>query len=370
VTPDHVLCVNVGSSSLKLALFGWGGDGPEEQWRWSGAAVPGRPVELRPAVDELLAEGFPLPAAVGHRVVHGGNRHEVAAAVDDALLAELHALTSLAPLHQPGCLAGIDAARAALPEAVHVACFDTAFHQTMPPEATHFGLPHEAWERGVRRYGFHGLSYEYVVGRVGPRELGRAVVAHLGAGASLCAVVDGASVDTTMGLTPTGGLVMATRSGDLDPGVVLHLLRHGAPDGGPLDLDTVAHLLDHDSGLRGLSGGSADMEALLAAREAGNASAALAVEVFCRTAAKHAAALVAVMGGIDTLVFTAGIGEHAPAVRAEIAERLGFLGMQLDPAANDAAAPVISGGGSAVTVRVVPTDEDLVIARHVGALLG
>jgi len=370
VSPDHVLCVNVGSSSLKLALFEPGGEGPVEQWRWSGSAVPGRSVDLQPALDELVTQGFPLPTAVGHRVVHGGDRHEVAARVDDALLAELRALTSLAPLHQPGCLAGIESARAALPDAVHVACFDTAFHQTMPPEATHFGLARDAWERGVRRYGFQGLSYEYVVGHVGARELGRAVLAHLGAGASLCAVVDGASVDTTMGLTPTGGLVMATRSGDLDPGVVLHLLRHGAPDGGPLELDTVARLLDHDSGLRGLSGGSADMEALLSARGAGDASAALAIEVFCRTAAKQVAALVTVMGGIDTLVFTAGIGEHAPAVRADIASRLGFLGLQLDPAANDAAAPVISDSSSAVTVRVVPTDEDLVMARHVGALLG
>jgi len=364
-----VLCVNVGSSSLKLALFGANGEGPHEEWRWSGPAVPGRPVELQPALDELVETGHPLPGAVAHRVVHGGDRRHVAERVDEALLADLRALTSLAPLHQPGCLAGIDAARAALPDATHVACFDTAFHQTMPSVATQYALPRRLRERGVRRYGFHGLSYEYVVRHVGAQILGRAVVAHLGAGASLCAVDGGVSIDTTMGLTPTGGLVMASRSGDLDPGVVLHLLQHGSPDDGPLDAAALGHLLDHDAGLRGLSGGTSDMAQLLADRDAGDEAAGLAVEVFCRSAAKHVAALTTSLGGIDTLVFTAGIGEHAPAVRAEIAGRLSFLGLELDREANDGAAPVISADGSAVTVRVVATDEDLVMARHVDAML-
>ena len=208
----------------------------------------------------------------------------------------------------------------------------------MPEVATHLGLPHELWERGVRRYGFHGLSYTHVVETLGADRLGRSVVAHLGSGASLAAIDHGRSVDTTMGLTPAGGVVMSTRTGDLDPGVMIHLLRHGVDGSGPLDADGLEQLVNHRSGLLGLSGSTADMRGLLTARGAGDARAALAVDVFCRTVAMRVGAYAAALGGIDSLVFTAGIGEHEPQVRAEVCAPLGFLGIEIDAGANAARA--------------------------------
>jgi acetate kinase len=297
--------------------------------------------------------------AVGHRVVHGGPRHASPARIDPALRAELSELVALAPLHEPAAIAAIDAAAAVLPDVPAVACFDTAFHATMPVEAARWALPIDQWEAGVRRYGFHGLSYEYVVDHVGAERLGRSVVAHLGHGASMCAVAGGRSVDTTMGLTPTGGIVMGTRSGDLDPGVVVHLLRHSG-----LDVDGVDHLLNHRSGLLGLSGTTSDMRRLLAAAAGGDDAARLAVDVFCRAARKQIGAYAAVLGGLDTLVFTGGIGERAAAVRAGIVDGLGFLGLALDPARNRGDEPVISPDEAPVTVLVVPTDEQRMIARH------
>ena len=260
-----------------------------------------------------------------------------------------------------------------------MACFDTAFHHTLAPEAFTLALPTAVRRAGLRRYGFHGLSYEYVVAHLADQHPGRTVIAHLGSGASLCAVAGGRSVDTTMGFTPTGGLVMATRPGDLDPGVLIHLLRHPVgrdPDDRSGDdpvgaaADALEDLLDHRSGLAGLSGLSGDARRLLDARAAGDADAALALAVFTRTAAKQVAAQAAALGGLDTLVFTGGIGEHSPALRAEIAAPLGFLGVVVDPEANQAGAAVISppGAGSVrqggVTVRVVATDEERMIARH------
>jgi acetate kinase len=240
-------------------------------------------------------------------------------------------------------------------------CFDTTFHRTMPAVARRLPIPAALDRAGVRRFGFHGLSCEYVVGAVGADALGRAVVAHLGSGASLTAIDAGRSVDTTMGLTPTGGVVMATRTGDLDPGVMLHLAREH-----DLAPDALEHLVNQQSGLLGLSGTTGDMRALLEARRAGDAEAALAVDVFCASVRKHVGSLAAVLGGIDTLVFTGGIGEHAPEVRALACAGLAHLGIVLELDRNQRSDAVISGGD--VTVRVVATDENLVIARHAARL--
>jgi acetate kinase len=341
VTDRVVLCVNAGSSTVKVAVFSVGPRPGDEQelWHWSAEGAG-----ADQALEALQSADVPAPDVIGHRVVHGGTAHVGPARVDDDLLDDLRALVPLAPLHQPAAIAGIEAAASAFPETPQVACFDTAFHHTIPEEAARFALPERLWLDGVRRYGFHGLSYEYVVGQVGAARLGRAVLAHLGAGASLCAVRDGRSVDTTMGFTPTGGIVMATRSGDLDPGVLVHLL---AEDG--YDAKTLDDLVNHQSGLLGLSGSSSDMRTLLADRAAGDERAAMAVRIFCRTIRKQIGAYAALLGGLDTLVFTGGIGEHAAEVRTEIAAGLEFLGP--------------------IEVLVVPTDEDRMIARHAAALL-
>ncbi len=338
-----MLCVNAGSSTLKMALFAVGpapGD-ERELWRWYRDEVE---PDVAAALGDLRATGLPGPDVVGHRVVHGGTAHTGPTLVDDALLDELRDLVPLAPLHEPSAIAGIEAIGAALAGVPQVACFDTSFHHTLPEEAAHLPLPERFWLDGVRRYGFHGLSYEYVVAHVGAERLGRAVIAHLGNGASLCAVRDGRSVDTTMGFTPTGGIVMGTRSGDLDPGVLVHLL---AAEG--YDAASLEHLVNYESGLLGLSGTSSDMRALLGAREAGDPRADLAIRVFCRTVRKQVGAYAAVLGGLDTLVFTGGIGEHAAEVRDEICAGLEFLGP--------------------LTVLVVPTDEDRMIARHAATLM-
>jgi acetate kinase len=234
----------------------------------------------------------------------------------------------------------------------------------MPALAQRLPLPDVLWDDGVRRYGFHGLSYEYVVGAVGPEQLGRAVMAHLGNGASMAAVHDGRSLDTTMGFTPAGGLVMSTRSGDLDPGVAVYLLREMG-----YDADRLEQLVDRESGLLALSGRTSDMQTLVEDRGRGDSRATLAVDAFCYHARKHAGALAAVLGGLDTLVFTGGIGEKSTVVRAEICRGLDHLGVELDDARNDAHADVISTTSSDCVVRVVRTDEDVVIARHTGALV-
>jgi acetate kinase len=364
-SPIVVLCVNVGSSSIKAAAFT--SDGPAdaaERWRYATDRSPERPPDLTGLRDELGRQGLDGPSIVAHRIVHGGAAHTTTTIVDDALLDDLRALTSFAPLHQPACLDGVDAARQAFPDATHVAAFDTAFHHTMPQVATHLGLPRAEWELGIRRYGFHGLSYANVVDELGASLPERTVVAHLGSGASLCALHHGRSVDTTMGLTPAGGVVMATRAGDLDPGVLIHLLRRGVGDAGPLDADGVEDLVNHRAGLVGLSGGTADMRALLEARQDGDEQAALAVAVFCRSVTAHVGALAATLGGIDALVFTGGIGEHAAEVRAEVCAPLGFVGIALDDAANAAHAAVISTSNARVGVHVVTADEERVMARE------
>jgi acetate kinase len=296
---------------------------------------------------------------VGHRIVHGGLEFTGPVAVDEAVLARLSALEPLAPLHQPQNLAGIRAAAAALPGAVQVACFDTAFHRTCPPEAMRFAIPRRWHDSGIRRYGFHGLSYESIVARL-PQVTGgmpeRAIVAHLGAGASLCGIRAGRSVATTMGFTPLDGLVMATRCGSIDPGAVLQLiLREG------LSAAEVERMLARESGLLGVSGTSGDMRVLLAADDP---RAAEAVELFCYQAAREAGSVATALGGLDAIVFTAGIGEQAAPIRRRIAERLGWLGLELDQEANDRHGPLITTAGSRVAGWVIPTDEEGVIAAH------
>jgi len=299
------------------------------------------------------------PIAVGHRVVHGGTRYAGPVAIDDAVLGALEGLTPLAPLHQPQALAAIRGVRELWPAVHQVACFDTAFHHGRPELVEAFALPRELFDSGVRRYGFHGLSYEYIAGslpRVAPAIAdGRVVVAHLGNGASLCAMRARRSVDTTMSFSALDGLPMGTRVGDLDPAVVLYLFteRH-------MSADDIGTLLYTRSGLRGLSGVSSDVRELLASPEP---RARFALEYFAFRIAREVAALAGVLGGLDGLVFTAGIGEHAAPVRADVCARLAWLGVRLDASANEAHGPTISAAASRVGVYVIPTNEEIVIAR-------
>ncbi|MFV0475746.1 MAG: acetate/propionate family kinase, partial [Pikeienuella sp.] len=326
--------------------------------------------DLPAAIGETRAwlEGLDGPAlrAIGHRVVHGGTAYRNPVPIDEAVLERLARYQNLAPLHQPNNLAPIRLAMEIAPEAPQVACFDTAFHRDHPPHVECYALPRALYDQGVRRYGFHGLSYEYIAHRLPDLAPdiagGRVIVAHLGGGASMCALSDGKSVDSTMGFTALDGLPMGARPGQLDPGVVLHLIEeHGMSAG------EVSRMLYHDSGLKGLSGVSSDMRALLASGEPG---AALAIAHFVHRCAIHAGGLAASLGGLDGFVFTAGIGEHAAPIRARIAERLRWLGAELDPAANEAGALRISTAASKVAMLVIPTDEELMIARHTHALIG
>jgi acetate kinase len=346
----RVLVVNAGSSSLKLRLLGPGDELEAEH-------------DLAPddgaALDAALA-GLPAPDAVGHRVVHGGARFRQAVRVDDGVVAALGELAELAPLHQPAALAAIAAVGRALPDVPAVACFDTAFHATLPAAAATYALPREWRERfGLRRFGFHGLSHAYASRRAAAP---RVVSCHLGAGASLAAVRDGACVDTTMGFTPMEGLVMATRAGSVDPGLVLWLLRHG------LDADALERGLDREGGLKGLAG-DADMRALLAREDD---QARLAVDVYVHRLRAAIGAMAAALGGVDALVFTGGVGEHAPAIRARTAAGLGFLGVAVDPDANAGATSDAEIGerGAPARTLVLTAREDLEVAREVRTLLG
>jgi acetate kinase len=279
--------------------------------------------------------------------------------VDQALLESLKGLVPLAPLHLPAGIASIEAALARLPEVPHVACFDTAFHAGLPEYAARYALPPELFEQGVRRYGFHGLSYEYVLSTLGKFPRNRIVIAHLGNGASLAAIREGRSVDTTMGFTPSGGIMMGTRVGDLDPGLLLYLQREKgySPAG-------IQHLIDHESGLLAV-GGSADVKALTE-REAQDPRAHLAILMFGYSVRKAIGAYFAALGGLDLLVFTGGIGEHSPGVRAEACRGLEALGIELDPSKNEAGQREIHAGPC--PVLVIPTDEDRMIARHASAV--
>jgi acetate kinase len=299
-------------------------------------------------------------AAVGHRVVHGGVEFAAPVRVTPEILTRLEALVPLAPLHQPGNLLPVKTLLAERPALPQVACFDTAFHRTMPWRAQTFALPRALTAAGVHRYGFHGLSYEYVasvLARYDQRAAaGRTVVLHLGNGASMCALASGRSVATTMGFTALDGLVMGTRCGSLDPGVLLYLL-----DARGMDARSLERLLYHESGLLGVSGVSSDMRVLLASAEPG---AGQAVELFCYRVGRELGSLAAALGGLDAIVFTAGIGEHAAAVRAAVCRDAGWLGVEIDAAANAAGGPRISVDASRVAAWVIPTDEELMIARH------
>ena len=360
-----ILVLNAGSSNLKCALFELRGAHPARiaSTRFETA---GQGAEAGAILSWALTQAPGGVGAIGHRVVHGGSEFHQPVRLTGAVVAALEALSPLAPLHQPQSLAAVRALTALRPELPQVACFDTAFHWTQPAEATWLGLPRELHARGVRRYGFHGLSYDYIAGRLRTLDpqlaAGRVVVAHLGSGASLCAMRGGVSVDTTMGFSPLDGLLMSTRCGALDPGVVLFLEQHEG-----LSPAAVEDLLYHGSGLLGVSGISGDMRALLASPAA---AAKQAVELFVYDAAKHIAALAGALGGLSGVVFTAGIGENSPVVRARIAERMAWLGLELDETANQRGGETcISAPQSRVRAWVIPTDEEQVIARQVHGLL-
>jgi acetate kinase len=304
------------------------------------------------------------PAAVGHRVVHGGPHLVAHQLIMPTVLAELRNCVHFAPLHIPTALRLIAAAERAYPQLPQFACFDTAFHTTIPEIASRFALPRPLFDEGIHRYGFHGLSYESIVHQLGAELPSRTVIAHLGNGASLAAVKDGRSVDTSMGLTPTGGIPMATRSGDLDPGVLLFLLRVKK-----MNADSLEHMLNRESGLTGISAGTSDMRDLESAASGGDQKAQIAIEMFCASIRNVIAAYAAVLGGLDMLVFAGGIGEHSVPVRSSVCEGLSFLGISLNGSSNQSNASTISSNGSKVGVRIVPSQEDLQIARHSRSLL-
>jgi acetate kinase len=387
---SNVLVLNAGSSSIKLAVFGPGGAaGPQRLLAGQVEGIGVRPHATAktangqivldqswpqgegPATHEqalaLIFRGLTdkqsdwQPVAVGHRVVHGGSHFRMPAIVDAEVLRKLEELVPLAPLHQPHNLKGITGATAAFPTAVQVVCFDTAFHRTHPWVADTFALPRKFYAEGIRRFGFHGLSYDFVaraMRRIAPSlAAGRMVVAHLGNGASLCAIRDGKAVDTTMGFTPVDGLPMGTRCGQIDPGVLLHLLMHASMSG-----EQLSTLLFDQSGLLGLSGISSDMRDLL---KSAQPEAVEAVEYFVYHVARAIASMAAALGGLDGLVFTAGIGEHAAPIRKRVCNQLDWMGLILDEKANDQGRQCISQDGSKVSIWVVPTDEERMIAMHV-----
>jgi len=306
--------------------------------------------------------------AVGHRLVHGGTDHVKPQRVSPALMEDLKRLAPLAPDHLPDEIKALEAVGRLFPTLPLVACFDTAFHRCMPQVAERYALPGSFYQEGLRRFGFHGLSCEYILQELAQEAgaaaaTGRIIVAHLGNGASMTAIEGGRSLDTTMGLTPTGGLVMSTRSGDLDPGVIIYLLQEKG-----MTPDAVNHLVNQQAGLLGTSGVSPDMQDLLAQKDT-EPDAALAVDIFCYQARKFIGALAAALGGIDTFVFTGGIGENAAIIRERICEPLEFLGIRLDRGLNEVNSPVITRQDSPVTVRVMNTNEELMIARHTRDLI-
>ena len=360
----RILTVNAGSSTLKIHAVGRDEAVEAEATleEWDG--------ELGAAAMEQLLDGLPGVDAVGHRVVHGGRDLTAATVVTPQVEAAIGALSPLAPLHQARALVALTAFRAALPALPHVACFDTSFHASLPASARTYALPRRWRERwGLERFGFHGLSHGWAASRganiAGVSPDARIVTCHLGAGASVCAIVRGQSVDTTMGFTPLDGIVMATRSGAIDPGLVLWLVSEAG-----LTASEVASGLERNAGLAGLAG-SGDMRDVLRRRAAGDESAVLAFDVYVHRLRQGVASMAASAGGIDLLVFTGGVGEHAPSVRAATADGLAMLGIEVDPSANEAASgdAVVSTPRAAATTAVVTSREDLEIARQVRGLL-
>ena len=381
-----ILCLNSGSSSLKFALYRIGdreeillAQGAVERndaqsarlWIHSAQRKIEKPSEEMSSVSPALhaasmeLERLELPRfdAVGHRLVQGGPHHAVPERITDTLLTELRSLIPFAPLHLPDEIAGIEAIASHFSSLPQVACFDTAFHRSMPEVAQRFALPRALWDQGIRRYGFHGISYEYIMRTLGANPPSRIIIAHLGNGASMAAVKDGRPLDTTMGFTPAGGFMMGTRSGDLDPGIICYLLneRH-------FDAHGLVELVNHQSGLLGVSGISSDMKTLLERADT-EPDAAMAVQMFCYQLRKQIGALSAALGGLDLLVFTGGIGERAAPVRWEACSGLEHLGVRLDRERNDSNADTISTPDCRCLVRVIPTNEDLMIAWHTNELV-
>lgn len=384
-----ILVLNAGSSSIKFNLFE--GARPTVAGQISGLGarphitayhlegdfrVENRDLDAREGAshESALATFLALldefshdthVDAIGHRVVHGGPAFSDPMVIDDALLTTLAAFNPLAPLHQPHNLSGIEAARAAFPDALQVACFDTAFHRSHPWVNDTFALPRSFYAEGVRRYGFHGLSYEYICAHLREEHpdhyAGRLIVAHLGNGSSICAIRDGASIASTMGFTALDGLPMGTRCGQLDPGVVLYLMSEKG-----LSADAISDLLYKDSGLKGLSGLTQDMRDLLASD---SPDAAGAIDYYVHRVKREVGAMAAALGGVDTIVFTGGIGEHAAEIRRRICDDLGWLGADLDPEANAASAQEFSRAGSRVCLMRLATNEEEMIRRHTARLL-
>jgi acetate kinase len=389
---DTILVVNAGSSSVKFQIFSVEGEGrlqrqikgqmdgigSRPRLRASGAngdALADRayPIESVPDVSAALGiagswlrdELRISPIAVGHRVVHGGPIYDRPVLIDHGVVTRLERFVGLAPLHQPYNLTPIRSLLANLPNLPQVACFDTAFHRTHDAVADHYAIPHQLYAEGVRRYGFHGLSYEYIaktLPQIAPDiAKGRVIVAHLGSGASMCALKQGRSVESTMGFTALDGLPMGTRPGQIDPGVVLYLLTEKG-----MSASNVQNFLYRDCGLKGLSGISNDMRELEASADP---NAKLAVDYFVYRIGLNAGMLAAALQGLDAFVFTAGIGENSARIRASIVDQLGWLGLALDPAENSRHARLISRSDSRIPVYVVPTDEELMIAQHTLSLL-
>jgi acetate kinase len=392
MSANPIFVINSGSSSLKFGLFEATADGADVRPIARGSAdgigsdrgkislksadgkslyeqahaIDDQPHALQLVAEQLRAHQLASPAAIGHRVVHGGpslNEHQ---RITSQVLEQLQAAAHFAPLHVPVELALIRESQRLFPGTAQFACFDTAFHRTLPEAAARLPLPQQFWEAGVRRYGFHGLSCESIVYALGKNIPARLIIAHLGNGASITAVHNAASIDTTMGLTPTGGIIMGTRTGDLDPGVLLHIL-HTHKDDSTQRIYELGKVLDKQSGLLGISGLSSDMRQLREAA-AKNPRAWLAIEMFTRTAKKAIAGFAALLGGLEMLVFAGGIGEHDAATRAEICEGLQFFGVALDAEANRQNAGNISAPKSSVAVRVMASDEESQIARHVTRL--
>jgi acetate kinase len=389
---SHILTINSGSSSIKFSLYGLGetealilkgelagigverGDFQAEdqgghQLTARKIELPDHEVAFKTLFDWLQGHEIGKNLhAIGHRLLHGGPAHIKPQLVSPALIEDLKLLIPLAPEHLPDEIKGLEAVHQLFPDLLQVACFDTAFHRRMPDLAQRYPLPEPLIREGLRRYGFHGLSYEYLTQELereaeSQEAYGKLIIAHLGNGASMAAIENGRSLDTTMGLTPAGGLVMGTRVGDLDPGVILYLLQEKG-----MSPAAANHLVNHQAGLLGISGISEDMRDLLA-REDTATGAALAVRIFCYQARKFIGALATVLGGLDTFVFTGGIGENSATIRARTCANLEFLGIHLDLDLNNENAPIISKKGSPVTVRVMKTNEELMIARHTRGLL-
>ena len=381
-----VLCLNSGSSSLKFAAFRLAAGGESRVVEGAAERIGGEGGRFwirsdkgdgaleRPArfanheaavattIDAIEKGELPAPDAVGHRVVHGGPRHQRPERIDAALVESLRRVVPFAPLHLPAEIRAIEVVMARYPSLSQVACFDTAFYRDLPEVSRRFALPRSIHDQGLWRYGFHGLSYEYLVESLGPKLTGRAILAHLGSGASMTALRDGAPIDTTMGLTPAGGFMMGTRSGDLDPGLIFYLMDAGY---GVRDLERI---VNRESGLLGVSGSTSDMKTLIE-RCAEDQQAALAFEMFCYQARKTIGGLAAALGGLDMLVFTGGIGQNSPAVRERICAGLECLGVHVDGTRNGESRDVISSDPSRCVVRVAATDEELMMARHTNRVL-